>query len=200
MERIFIAEDDERIYSELKTLLEISGYCVAAEEECDLALLDINLPGENGFELCKRIKKTGVPVIMLTARDSADDELLGFTAGADDYVKKPYNSSVLLARIARLLKKEDKLNVRGLKLNIEDFSAEYKGNGVPLSKNEAKILRFLMQKPVCAKDEMVEYLWQNGSYIDENALYVTVNRLREKLKSIGADGFLYTVKGVGYRL
>lgn len=200
MERIFIAEDDERIYGELKLLLELSGYCVVTEEQCDLALLDINLPGENGFELCKRIKKTGVPVIMLTARDSADDELLGFTLGADDYVKKPYNSSVLLARIARLLKKEDKLNVRGLRLNAEDFSAEYKENGVPLSRNEAKILRFLMQKPVCTKDEMVEYLWQNGSYIDENALYVTVNRLREKLKSIGADEFLYTVKGVGYRL
>ena len=106
MERILVAEDDASVCRELKTLLRANGYLPVDEPPCDLALLDVNLPGENGYTLCRKLKETSsAPVIFLTARADAEDELLGFGVGADDYIKKPYNSAVLLARIARLLKK-----------------------------------------------------------------------------------------------
>lgn len=102
MERILVVEDDKSIREELGLLLAANGYQVVAEPPCDLALLDINLPGENGFEICRRLRETSdVPVIFLTARTSAEDEILGFGMGADDYIRKPYHSTVLLARIAR---------------------------------------------------------------------------------------------------
>lgn len=100
MERIFVAEDDESIREELKTLLEANGYKAVDAPPCDLALLDVNLPGENGFEICRKLRMhSDVPVIFLTARDSAEDEIVGFGVGADDYIRKPYNSSVLLMRL-----------------------------------------------------------------------------------------------------
>ena len=109
MERIFVAEDDESIREELKTLLEANGYKAVDAPPCDLALLDVNLPGENGFEICRKLRMhSDVPVIFLTARDSAEDEIVGFGVGADDYIRKPYNSSVLLMRIARLCRDGDR--------------------------------------------------------------------------------------------
>ena len=106
MEKILVIEDDESIRRELVTLLVANGYETVAEPPCDLALLDVNLPGESGFELCRQLRQhSDVPVIFLTGRDSAEDEILGFGVGADDYIRKPYHSSVLLARMARLLKR-----------------------------------------------------------------------------------------------
>ena len=143
-----------------------------------------------------------VPVIFLTARDSAEDELLGFGVGADDYIRKPYHSSVLLARIARLLKRKSSaiLNRRGLTLNLAELVVGYQEKTRELTRNETRILACLMKKELCTRQEIIEDLWQNSLYIDENTLYVNVNRLRDKLKGIGAEGFLRTVRGVGYRL
>lgn len=201
MKRILVVEDDESIRSELSTLLRINGYMPVAKPPCDLALLDVNLPGDSGFEICRRLKETSsVPVIFLTARGGAEDEVLGFGVGADDYIKKPYHSAVLLARIARFLKKEGVCSVRGLTFDCSAYTAHYGENTVSLTKNEAHILYCLMQKPLCTKEEIIEYLWTDGAYIDENTLYVNVNRLREKLKNLGAEGFLQTVRGVGYKL
>ena len=164
-------EDDESIHRELTALLRANGYETVDSPPCDLALLDVNLPGESGFELCRKLRQhSDVPVIFLTARDSAEDEILGFGVGADDYIRKPYHSSVLLARMARLLKRHSSL------------------------------VACLMQKGLCTKDEIVEDLWQNSLYIDENTLYVNVNRLREKLSRLGAEDYIRTVRGVGYRL
>ena len=165
--------------------------------------MDINLPGENGFEICRKLRQSSdVPVIFLTARESAEDEILGFGMGADDYIRKPYNSTVLLARIARLLKRKNSasLTVRELTLDLADMTVSYRGKLQELTKNETRILACLMQKELCTREEIIEDLWQNSLYIDENTLYVNVNRLRDKLKSIDADGFLRTVRGVGYRL
>jgi len=198
-----VIEDDESIRKELITLLRSNGYLTVDEPPCDLALLDINLPGESGYEICRKLRQNSdVPVIFLTARDSAEDEILGFGVGADDYIRKPYNSSVLLARISRLLKRKNTqtMTVRGLTLNLSYMTVSFEGKTEELTKNETRILVCLMQKELCTREEIIEDLWSNSLYIDENTLYVNVNRLREKLKRLGAENFIRTVRGVGYRL
>lgn len=203
MEKILVVEDDQRIREELMTLLRANGYQPVLEPPCDLALLDINLPGENGFEICRRLRQSSdMPIIFLTARESAEDEILGFGMGADDYIRKPYHSTVLLARIARLLKHRNSavLTVRGLTLDLSDMTVSYENKKRELTKNETRILFCLMQKELCTREEIIEDLWQNSLYIDENTLYVNVNRLREKLRQLGAEDFIRNVRGVGYRL
>ena len=173
------------------------------EDPCDLILMDVNLPGENGFILCRKLRQSSnVPVIFLTARDTPEDELLAFGVGGDDFIRKPYNSAVLLARIARILKttSNDTLTVRGLTLDLPGMRAVFGGAAVELTKNEVRILRCLMQKDICTREELIEDLWTNGMYIDGNTLYVNIGRLREKLGQIGATDFIRTVRGVGYRL
>lgn len=203
MEKILVIEDDESIRRELVTLLQANGYEAVSSPPCDLALLDVNLPGESGFELCRKLRQhSDVPVIFLTARDSAEDEILGFGVGADDYIRKPYHSSVLLARMARLLKRHSSpvMTARDLTLNLAELTVSRGGQIQELTKNETRILACLMQKGLCTKEEIVEDLWQNSLYIDENTLYVNVNRLREKLGKLGAGDYIRTVRGVGYRL
>lgn len=229
MDRILIAEDDRVIREELSGLLRANGYqvvCLQTDSmvpngnemtaphgqtqgdrteipDCDLALLDIGLPGQSGYELCRRLReRSDVPVIFLTARESAEDELLGFGVGADDYIRKPYHSSVLLARIARLLKRKSSavLSVRELTLSLTDLTVCFAGKTAELTKNETRILACLMQKELCTRSEIIEDLWNNSLYIDENTLYVNINRLREKLRGIGAQDYIRTVRGVGYRL
>ncbi|MEN6312849.1 MAG: response regulator transcription factor [Clostridiaceae bacterium] len=203
MEKILLIEDDDSIKCELMTLLRANGYLTVDEPPCDLALLDINLPGESGYEICRKLRlNSDVPVIFLTARDSAEDEILGFGVGADDYIRKPYNSSVLLARISRLLKRKSSpmMTVRELTLNLSDMTVSFGGNTKELTKNETRILACLVKKELCTREEIIEDLWNNSLYIDENTLYVNVNRLREKLKQLGAEDYIRTVRGVGYRI
>ena len=203
MEKILVIEDDESIRLELAALLRANGYLPVDKPPCDLALLDINLPGENGYELCRKLRQhSDAPVIFLTAREAPEDELLGFSVGADDYIRKPYHSSVLLARIARLLKRTDKavLTVRDLTLDLSNLTLVYEGRREELTKNETRILACLMKKELCTRDEIIEDLWNNSLYVDDNTLSVNINRLREKLKRLGAEGYLRTVRGVGYRV
>ena len=203
MKRIRIIEDDAAIRTELTTLLLTNGYLPVEEDPCDLILMDVNLPGENGFILCRKLRQSSnVPVIFLTARDTPEDELLAFGVGGDDFIRKPYNSAVLLARIARILKttSNDTLTVRGLTLDLPGMRAVCGGAAVELTKNEVRILRCLMQNDICTREELIEDLWTNGTYIDGNTLYVNIGRLREKLGQIGATDFIRTVRGVGYRL
>lgn len=203
MKRIWIIEDDEAIRTELKTLLRANGYLTVDAQPCDLILMDVNLPGENGFARCRKLRQsTDTPVIFLTARDTPEDELLAFGVGGDDFIRKPYNSAVLLARIGRMLKStgNDTLTVRGLTLDLPGMKAVYNGTTVELTKNETRILWCLMRKELCTRDELIEDLWTNGMYIDGNTLYVNIGRLREKLERIGAKDFIRTVRGVGYRL
>ena len=203
MKRIRIIEDDAAIRTELTTLLLTNGYLPVEEDPCDLILMDVNLPGENGFILCRKLRQSSnVPVIFLTARDTPEDELLAFGVGGDDFIRKPYNSAVLLARIARILKttSNDTLTVRGLTLDLPGMRAVFGGAAVELTKNEVRILRCLMQKDICTREELIEDLWTNGMYIDGNTLYVNIGRIREKLGQIGATDFIRTVRGVGYSL
>ena len=203
MKRILIVEDDDAIRIELRALLSANGYQPVDVQPCDLILMDVTLPGENGFTRCRKLRQTtDTPVIFLTARDTPEDELLAFGVGGDDYIRKPYNSAVLLARIGRMLKStaNDTLYVRGLTLDLPGMRAVFDGNAVELTKNETRILWCLMQKELCSRDELIEDLWTNGMYIDGNTLYVNIGRLREKLSRIGASDFIRTVRGVGYRL
>lgn len=203
MKRIWIIEDDEAIRTELKALLRANGYRTVDAQPCDLILMDVNLPGENGFARCRKLRQsTDTPVIFLTARDTPEDELLAFGVGGDDFIRKPYNSAVLLARIGRMLKStgNDILTVRGLTLDLPGMRVVFDGITVELTKNETRILWCLMRKELCTREELIEDLWTNGMYIDGNTLYVNIGRLREKLERIGAKDFIRTVRGVGYRL
>lgn len=203
MEKILVIEDDEAIKNELKTLLHANGYLTTEEPPCDLALIDINLPGENGFEICRKLRlQSDMPIIFLTARNTSEDELLGFGVGADDFIRKPYHSSVLLARIARLLQRKSSVLVtaKGLTLNLADQTVSFEDQTEPLTKNETRVLSCLMKKELCTREEIIEDLWSNSLYIDDNTLNVNINRLRTKLARMGANGYIRTVRGVGYRL
>jgi len=203
MYKILVMEDDPVIYEELQFLLRLQGYEPVDDFPCDLALLDVNLPGKNGFEIARTIRETSdVPIIFLTARDAAEDELIGFRVGADDYIHKPYNSAILLARMERLLARQTSTvsTVRDLQLDIANLKVCYHGETIELTKNESRILASLMTTELRTREEIIEDLWHDSLYVDESTLYVNINRLRDKLKQIGADDFIKTVRGVGYRL
>lgn len=203
MERILVMEDDISVKNELITLLHANGYKTVNEPPCELALLDINMPSESGFEVCRKLRlKSDIPVIFITAKESAEDELLAFGVGADDYIRKPYNSSVLLARISRFLRRKSSsiLTSNGITLDLAAMTASLNGNTIELTKNETRILACLMKKELCTKQEIIEDLWQNSLYIDENTLYVNVQRLRQKFRRIGTNDCIRNVRGVGYRL
>ncbi len=203
LDKILVVEDDVSIKNELCTLLRVNGYETVDKPPCDLALLDINLPGENGYEICRKLRlNSDVPVIFLTARDTVEDEIVAFGVGADDFIRKPYHSSILLARIATHLKRKNStvLSKNGLTLNLSDMYVSFKEKKEELTKNESRILACLMKKDLCTREEIIEDLWSNSLYIDENTLYVNINRLREKLKRMGAGEYIRTIRGVGYRL
>lgn len=204
MNKILIIEDDETIKNELITLLRTNGYQTVEDYPCDLALLDVNLPGKSGFTICRELReKSRVPVIFLTARDTPEDELLAFGVGADDFIRKPYNSSVLLARISRCLKSSTAgaiLTSNGMELHLAEMKLKFESQETELTRNETRIMACLMQKELCTKTDLIEDLWANSMYIDENTLYVNIGRLREKMTSIGAGTAIRTVRGVGYCL
>ena len=199
MYKILIAEDDETIYAELARLFGNAGYEVVdgrdgiRSDDFDVALLDIGLPGTSGYELCSAIKACrNVPVVFLTAAERTE---------SDDYVRKPFDPAVLLARVRRLLRRADPVIVHGrLKLDTARMEAVSGDKRATLSRTEFAVLRLLTEGGVVSQKKLIERLWDGGSYIDENTLYVSINRLREKLRDIGMDGAVVTVRGVGYRL
>ena len=208
MYKILIAEDDETIYAELARLFGNAGYEVVdgrdgiRSDDFDVALLDIGLPGTSGYELCSAIKACrNVPVVFLTAAERTESELTGFAVGGDDYVRKPFDPAVLLARVRRLLRRADPVIVHG-RLNLDPARMEAVSGDkrATLSRTEFAVLRLLAEGGVVSQKKLIERLWDGGSYIDENTLYVSINRLREKLRDIGMDGAVVTVRGVGYRL
>jgi len=219
MYSIYLVEDDEKIRTELSGLLTKYGYGCTAESEfsdipekavscgCDLVLLDINLPMYDGFFICREIRKSSpIPIIMVTSRDSDMDELMSINLGADDFITKPYNPQILLARIEALLKRVYEKNSaailahNGLSLDIASGMATYGSKTVELTKNELRILGILMKKPgdIVHRNDLIDALWQTDEFIDDNTLTVNVNRLRSKLSGIGARDFIKTRRGQGY--
>ena len=218
---ILIIEDDAAIRQELKQLLENALYQVktltefdhVAEDICksdeDLILLDVNLPQESGFAICQKVRKqSDVPIIFLTSRTDSMDELNGMLQGGDDYITKPFQAPLLLAHIAAVLKRtrktdtQEKLVHKGVELDVARGCVTYREQQIDLSKNELKILYylFLHRGEIVPRMELVEYLWDQQVFIDDNALSVNVTRLRTKLKEIGIDDFIETRRGMGYRI
>lgn len=221
MKKILIIEDDEKIRSELETFLNKNGYETktivnfentiedALNERADLILLDINLPYADGEYICKEIRKNSdVPIIMVTSRDSEIDELISLNYGADQYVTKPYNIQILLAKIAGLLKRNQSNNTND-KIELEKFilntSSRYVENGdkkIELTKNEYNIIYYLSLRKgkLVSRDEIMDYLWESESFIDDNTLSVNIKRIRDKLEEIGAKDSIETRRGQGYIL
>lgn len=178
------------------------------EENPDLILLDINLPVFDGYYICREIRsKSDVPIIIVTSRDSEMDELMSMNLGADDFITKPYNTQILLARISSILRRVNSsssqlLMHNGLNLNLSSGSISYNNNISELTKNELKILNYLIlnKEKIVSRDELMEYLWSSEAYVDDNTLSVNVTRLRKKLEEIGLKNVIETRRGLGYIL
>lgn len=220
-QKIFIIEDDPLIRNELNILLQSNGYETAAPEffsnmigrikaeQPHLILLDIKLPGISGFSLCTQIRTfSDVPIIFVTSYNTDMDELNSIMLGGDAFITKPYNTAILLAKIASLLKRaypsqqNEQLTYGGAILHLESSSLEYGGRRVDLTKNELKILYYLFKNAgkICSRGDIVEFLWDNQLYVDDNALSVNINRIREKLTGIGLKDFIKTKHRQGYTL
>ncbi|MDU4546855.1 MAG: response regulator transcription factor [Clostridium botulinum] len=220
MKKILIIEDDEVIREELQNFLIKYGYEVKApidfnniikyveNEHANLILLDINLPLYDGYYICREIRKTSdVPIIIVTSRDSDVDELMSINLGADDFITKPYNTEILLARITNILKRtygnlktNNILNYRDFNLNLSNATVIYKDKSLELTKNEVKILSYLINNKgnIVKRDLLMEYLWKSDYFVDDSTLTVNINRLRKKLQEIGIENPIETRRGLGY--
>lgn len=222
MQKIMIIEDDPAIRDELALLLGNEGFeplpvtdfaqvagQVAAKAP-DLILLDLGLPGRDGFSLCADIHKvSAVPIIFVTSRDSAMDELRALSLGGDDYITKPYNIPVLLARVKAVLRRSggaadtaDILERNGLTLSLAAGVASVGPQTAELTRNEIKILAHLMSRPgeIVSRADLIEALWDSQIYIDDNTLSVNMTRLRAKLEGLGLPGYIKTRRGLGYQI
>ena len=218
--KILIVEDESKIREELKILLESEGYQVEAlssfqnvvqdiiKQDYDLLLLDINLPNENGFMICKEVKKhKQAPIIFVTSRDTAEDEIKSIQVGGIDFITKPYNKTILLEKIKRPLRLNNPINFKeltknGYTLDLHLSLLKYDGKEIELTRNEFRILYYFFTNAnrVITKDELLEKLWNDKYYLDDNILSVNINRLRNKAKEIGITDFLVNVRGKGYKL
>ena len=217
--KILIIEDDLELREELKILLDNNGYhgiilqrLDNALEEIikiapDLILLDIKLPYLNGQQLLKQLrKKSSIPVIMVTSKDSEKDEIVAMRYGADDYITKPYNPTILLLHIEavfkRLQNKETKLYYQGVNVDLSKSVLEKNDHELLLSKNEMSIFYFLLvnQGKIVSRDEIMNYLWGTNKFIDDNTLTVNMTRLKKKLVKIGLIDVIETRRDQGYIL
>lgn len=223
MNKIMIVEDDESISSELKELLQNSGYEAVVLQDFnnslneilrvdpDLLLLDINIPYMNGELLLQSLRKsTNTPVIMVTSKNSETDEALSISYGADDYITKPYNPNILLLRIGAVLKRiktnyganSNKLSYRDLLFDVQKGIIKKDSIEIVLTKNEMIIFSYLLshKNKIVTRDELMTTLWDNTEFVNDNALTVNISRLRNKLKEIGYEDAIDTRKGQGYIL
>lgn len=222
MQKILIVEDDKKLRKELEEFLNKHGYLAKGlekfdntiqdilDENADLVLLDINLPYTDGEFVCKEVRKTSnVPIIMVTSRDNEIDELMSLNYGADQYVTKPYNIQILLAKINGLLKRNKKsdkemqeIDCDGFKLNIAERVIKKDDRKIELTKNEYTILYYLCinRGRIVSRDEIMDYLWESEEFIDDNTLSVNVKRLRGKLEELGLVDRIETRRGQGYIL
>lgn len=218
MYRITIIEDDFTIMNELSTLLSNKGYLISCidsftnvlnqvkENKPDLILLDINLPIQDGFKICNSIRKfSNVPILFVTGRNTSMDELLALTIGGDDYITKPYNIPILLARINLLLAKvkknsEDNIEYKGISISLSRGSMFYNSEEIDLTKTEIRLIYYLFThtNTIIPRVELIEYLWDNQIHIDDNTLSVNISRLREKLQIWGFKNIIQTKRGLGY--
>ena len=218
--KIAIVEDDMKIREELSKLLKNNGYetiifndfenipLLIKNSEANLVLLDINLPFENGYEICRKIKnESNIPIIFVTSRDSTEDEIMSIKVGGIDFITKPYDTIILLEKIKRAINLTDPKNFKemtkkGYTLDLNLSLLKYKDQEIELTRNEFRILYyfFMNDERVISKEELLEKLWNDKYYLDENILLVNINRLRKKAEEIGIKDLLENVRGKGYKL
>lgn len=219
MKKILIVEDEKIIRDELKSLLENSDYKVSVLEDFnntkeeiinskpDLILLDINLPNINGEILLKQIRKqSNIPIIMVTSRQGEVDEVLSISYGADDYITKPYNPTILLLRIQNIFKRmennRDSLFYDDIIVSPQKGILKQNDKILELTKNEMIIFTYLLinRGKIVTRDDLMTDLWNNNEFINDNALTVNISRLRSKLQDFGLENKIETRKGQGYKL
>lgn len=220
-QRILIIEDDFTIQTQLKTLLSGNGYEVYAVTDFSetieqvkvfaphLVLLDIKLPGNSGFFICSQIRTfSDMPIIFVTSSNTDMDELNSIMLGGDAFITKPYNTAILLVKIASLLRRAyalgqtENFTWNGVSLYLESSLLEYNGQKVELTKNELKILYYLFKNAgnICPRNDIIDFLWDNQLYVDDNSLSVNITRIRAKLSTIGLINFIRTKYRQGYIL
>lgn len=218
-EKIMIIEDDSTIQEQLKDLLTGNGYEVEAVTDFrdvpaqvrafmpHLVLLDIKLPGTDGFSICSQIRAfSDMPIVFVTSSSTDMDELSSIMLGGDAFITKPYHTAILLAKIASLLRRayapgqQEILTWKGADLHLEGSCIEYEGKRTELTKNEVKILYYLFKHAgkICPRNDIIDFLWDSKLYIDDNTLSVNMRRIREKLADIGLVDFIQTKHRQGY--
>lgn len=219
MKKVFIVEDDPKIRRELSVFLTRNGYeCEAPDDfeyiletidaaTADLILLDINLPTLDGYYICRELRRrSDIPIIVVTSRDTELDELMALNFGADDFITKPYNTQILLAHISSVLKRASRetpstsIDCGSFSINLQRSTIVYEDSEYELTKNELKILALLYENrgAIVSRDELMTQLWNSDVFIDENTLTVNVNRLRSKLEEAGVGQVIETKRGRGY--
>lgn len=220
MTKILVVEDDHQIQQELVLLLQRNGFearaltsfeyvpqqIIAAHP--DLVLLDLNLPGIDGQQICREVRQlSNVPIIVVTSRNTDLDELMVLSLGADDFIAKPYNTQILLMHITSVLRRVNsdvttgtKLSHAGVTLDSSSCKVSANQKSVELTKNELRILSLLMQNvgTVVSRQRIQEELWQSDEFVDDNTLTVNISHLRNTLASIGVEDFVMTRRGLGY--
>lgn len=218
--KLLIVEDDRIIAEKMEQFLVSWNYQVKRVEDFtkvmevfldydpDLVLMDITLPHLNGYHWTTEIRKLSkVPILFVSSASDDMNIVMAISQGADDYITKPFELQVLAAKIQAILRrtydfsgKTHFIEHKGIRFNVEDNTVSFNEKNIDLTKNEAKILRLLLEKKntIVKRDDLMEYLWKTDFYVDENALSVNVNRLRKKLEQIGIKDFIITKKGIGY--
>ena len=205
MQKILIVEDDKKLSKELEKFLSQNGYEISRitsfeniindilNSKCNMVLLDINLPG----------------IVMITSVDSELDQLISLNYGADDYITKPFNIQILLAKIATILKRtnsnnkdQSKIDCKDFILNLSKSTIEKEEKEIELTKNEFKIIYYLVQNrgKIVPREEIMSYLWDSEMFVDDNTLTVNITRIRNKLEEINLKDILETRRGQGYIL
>ena len=220
MYRIMIIEDDITIAKTMKDYLSrwdydviyLSDFKNITEQvirfEPHLILLDIMLPYYNGFHWCAEIRKISKgPIIFISSANDNMNIVMAMNMGGDDFITKPFDLDVLIAKVKALLRRTysfqgqaNYLEHNGVLLNLRDTTLSHKDKKIELTKNEYRILQILMENigSVVLRDEIMQWLWEDDNYVDDNTLTVNINRLRKKLNGIGLDNFIKTKKGLGY--
>ncbi len=225
MQTIMIVEDDYKIASLLQTHIERYGYRVVLTQDFDrvldnfttiqpdLVLLDVNLPSYDGYYWCRQIRNHSIcPVLFISARAGEMDQIMALENGADDYITKPFDYGLVMAKIRSQLRRaygeyatrqeERLLQKQGLTLYVERLELTYSEQLVSLTKKEADIIESLMERHprVASREALLEKLWDDQTFVDENTLNVNITRVRKKLQELGLEQAVETVRGIGYRL
>ena len=216
---IMIIDDNVQLQNEIGNLLIVNGYGVlkpkdfnnipkiVKEDNPDLILLDINLPNDDGFKICTEIRSfSKIPIIFITSRNTNIDELMAITLGGDDFITKPYNTQILLARISSIIRRayqnveSEVFEFRRLKYNMSTSEMEFDDKKIELTKNESRILATLIRnkEKIVSRNDLMKALWQSDEFVDDNTLTVNINRLRKKLEDVGLKDVILTKRKQGY--